>query len=128
MRHRLLASIGALAVAVAAIKLTSAPVAGQSPPAASAKAETLRTPWGEPDLQGIWHENFDTPLQRDAKYGNREFKTDEEVKAEDARKAASLTRDRRKETGTEQDVAGAYNAVFQTIRYTGRRTSLIVDP
>jgi hypothetical protein len=50
------------------------------------------------------------------------------VAAADARKAASLTRDRRKEVGTERDVAGAYNAVFQTVRYTSNRTSLIVDP
>src|SRR5205809_5092320 len=30
--------------------------------------------------------------------------------------------------GTEQDVAGAYNAVFESHKRTGRRTSLIVDP
>jgi hypothetical protein len=32
------------------------------------------------------------------------------------------------ERGSERDVAGAYNAVFQSIRPTGKRTSLIVDP
>ena len=30
--------------------------------------------------------------------------------------------------GTERDVAGAYNASFQSVKPTGRRTSLVVDP
>ena len=41
-------------------------------PAASAN---LKTPWGEPDLQGIWTDEFDTPLQRPAKYATQEFFT-----------------------------------------------------
>jgi len=32
------------------------------------------------------------------------------------------------ERGTELDVAGAYNSVFMSMKRTGRRTSLIVDP
>jgi hypothetical protein len=27
--------------------------------------------WGEPDLQGIWTDEFDTPFQRPAKYANQ---------------------------------------------------------
>ena len=39
-----------------------------------------RTPWGDPDLQGIWtNENTGTPLQRPARFGDREFLTDEEI-------------------------------------------------
>ena len=34
----------------------------------------------------------------------------------------------RQEKGTERDVAGAYNSVFMSVKPTGRRTSLIVDP
>src|SRR5205807_9440667 len=38
-------------------------------------------------------------------------------------------RDRNAEgKGTEQDVAGAYNSVFESHKHTGRRTSLVVDP
>ena len=29
-------------------------------------APALKTPWGEPDLQGIWTDETDTPLQRPA--------------------------------------------------------------
>jgi hypothetical protein len=40
-----------------------------------AKADEVVAPWGEPDLQGIWTAEFDTPLQRSAKYANQEFFT-----------------------------------------------------
>jgi phage terminase Nu1 subunit (DNA packaging protein) len=32
----------------------------------------LKTPWGEPDLQGIWTVENETPLQRPAKYADQE--------------------------------------------------------
>jgi hypothetical protein len=41
-------------------------------------SNALDTPWGEPDLQGIWTSDSEIPLQRPAKYANREFFTDEE--------------------------------------------------
>jgi len=41
-----------------------------------ASGTALKTPWGESDhLQGIWTAEFDTPLQRSAKYANQEFFT-----------------------------------------------------
>jgi hypothetical protein len=87
-----------------------------------------RTAWGEPDLQGIWTNEFDTPLQRASRYGTREFFTEEERAELDKERVALLGRDRRVERGTELDVAGAYNSVFMSMKRTGRRTSLIVDP
>src|SRR5258705_11746194 len=36
----------------------------------------LQTAWGEPDLQGIWTDEFDTPLQRSPRYANQEFLTE----------------------------------------------------
>ena len=53
MRHRLLVSLSLLAIAVF---LASLPVSGQS--------SLPSTPWGDPDLQGIWANNNATPLQR----------------------------------------------------------------
>jgi hypothetical protein len=40
-----------------------------------AQNSTVKTPWGEPDLQGIWTDETDTSLQRPAKYANQEFFT-----------------------------------------------------
>jgi hypothetical protein len=95
---------------------------------APAAPAALMTPWGEPDLQGIWTVEFDTPLQRPARYGNQEFFTQAQREELDRQRAALLGRDRRVERGTELDVAGAYNSVFMSKKRTGPRTSLVVDP
>jgi hypothetical protein len=136
MKRRFLELLGVTAVlmgAVVLLKIEPVPVAGQSSkPAATAAAgavagPAIRTPWGEPDLQGIWNDIYQTPLQRSTRYAGKEFFTDEERAALDKQRAEIDLRPRQ-QAGTERDVAGAYNAVFMSVRPTGRRTSLIVDP
>ena len=97
-------------------------------PLAGASAQSLKTPWGEPNLQGIWTDEGDTPLQRAPRFANQEFFTDAQRAQLDTERSALLRRDRRVERGTELDVAGAYNALFMTQKRTGARTSLITDP
>jgi hypothetical protein len=121
MRDRFSLSITTLAMATAV-------VGAMSVTQLSAQAPALKTPWGEPDLQGIWTDETDTPLQRSPKFANQEFYTDAQRAELDNARAALLRRDRRVERGTELDVAGAYNAVFTSQKRTGARTSLIVDP
>jgi len=125
----------AVSAALAAVTLWLTPVAGQGQAAATtAKAGTakavpaLKTAWGEPDLQGIWTDEYQTPMQRPAKYAGREFFTDAEVAELERQRAALPGNEARSVRGTEEDLAGAYNAVFQFRKHTGRRTSLIVDP
>jgi hypothetical protein len=87
-----------------------------------------KTPWGEPDLQGIWTDETDTPLQRPAKYANQEFFTEAQRAELDLQRAALPGKDKRAERGTELDVSGSYNEVFMSRKRTGARTSRIVDP
>src|SRR5512145_2489453 len=55
---------------------------GQAPaPASSWKAPV--TPWGDPDLQGIWDTRTFTPLERPEVFGTREFMTEEEAAKRD---------------------------------------------
>jgi hypothetical protein len=125
MRNRPLTSIGVAAVIVSALVLfrpTQVTVAQQ------ASESALKTPWGEPDLQGIWTDESDTPLQRSPKYAKQEFFTEAQRAELDKERAALLGRDKRVERGTELDVAGAYNSVFMMLKHTGTRTSMIVDP
>jgi hypothetical protein len=79
MRGRFLGSMttGAVVAAVGAVISVCITTACAQAPEASAiaAASTPKTPWGEPDLQGIWTDEFDTPLQRSAKYENQEFFT-----------------------------------------------------
>ena len=133
MKRRVLQFLGVCAVTLTVIlllkfaagDLSSRPVAGAD--VAATKSSGLKTPWGEPDLQGIWTDEYQTPLQRPAKFAGKESFTDEERAALDAKRAGIELRPRA-ERGSEQDVAGAYNQVFMSIKRTGRRTSLIVDP
>src|SRR5437762_1066872 len=37
-----------------------------------------KTPWGDPDIQGIWPGNVGVPMQRPANLGERTTLTDEE--------------------------------------------------
>jgi hypothetical protein len=99
-----------------------------APARSASTAQGLKTGWRDPDLQGIWTDDYQTPLQRSAKYANKAEFTDEERAELDRQRASILRRNQRVEIGTERDVAGAYNAVFQSIKHTGKRTSLIVDP
>lgn len=128
MKRRFVESLAVAAALVAVgsvLRVAPVTVSGQS----SAKgAASLKTPWGEPDLQGIWTDEYQIPLQRPAQYANKPEFTQAEVDALDKERAALLRRDQRVERGSERDVAGAYNAVFQSVKRTGRRTSLIVDP
>jgi hypothetical protein len=120
---------GVIVCAVVLISITR--TSGQTPASSatgSAPSAALKTPWGEPDLQGIWTDESDTPLQRSSKYANQEFFTEAQRAELDKERASLLGRDRRVERGTELDVAGAYNAQFMSVKHTGARTSLIVDP
>lgn len=130
-----LAFVASVAVVVGLLQLSPVQVSGQGQAkAAAAKAgQAPKTPWGEPDLQGIWSRDSDTPLQRPTKYANKEFFTEQEREAIDRQVAGIIgreaTAERRGPKGTEQDVGGAYNsAIFTSHLRTGRRTSLIVDP
>ena len=120
-----------ISAAIAAVILGSVvgavtPALAQAP--AASAAATLKTPWGEPDLQGIWTDETDTPLQRAPRFGNKEFFTDTERADIDRQRSNMLGRERRAERGTLADVAGAYNDVFTPKKRTGLRTSRIVDP
>jgi hypothetical protein len=84
---------------------------GQHPVAGVA----LETPWGEPDLEGIWTDEFDTPFQRPAKYAGKEFFTEAQRAELDKKRAALLPR-----LGSP--------GILLSIKHTGPRTSRVFDP
>jgi len=115
----------------AAISVSSTRISAQAPAvsvAMPARAQAPKTPWGEPDLQGIWTVETDTPFQRSSKYASQEFFTEAQREELDNERSTLRGRDNRGERGSERDVSGAYNTVFGAMKHTGKRTSLIVDP
>ena len=143
MRIRYLAITGVLAIVIAVVSFAPAVVAGQAPRATTAtpaanSATSLRTPWGEPDLQGIWSNPVVTPLERPAEFGTREFLTAEEftklqqqlLERNKAPGRDSRTVAGQPAKGTEKDVARAYNEHWFGDKPTkiGPRTSQVIDP
>jgi len=118
MRDRFLSSTITVAIAAVAvgavISVSITRMSAQAPAAsvAAPSAPALKTPWGEPDLQGIWTEETDTPLQRPTKYAGQEFFTPAQRAELDLQRAALAGKDNRAERGTELDVGGSYNQLF----------------
>src|SRR5947207_8672356 len=93
MRARLVASMGAWTVVLwapglvaaqtssATVAKTAAAKPAPAKPASAKNWTQSRTPDGQPDLQGYWTSLSFTPMERPAKYGMREFLTDEETAA-----------------------------------------------
>src|SRR5215470_16142608 len=148
--HRWLSSV--VVAAFAAVAISSAlviaqttatgakPAAGAKPQAtpaktaAPAKAATKaftapKTPWGDPDLQGVWNDATSTPLQRPN--GKGETVGEGDASQFEEQLASDLNRDRR-DGGPEIDVNRAYNEHWMDARRlkitADHRTSLVVDP
>src|SRR5262245_59472261 len=125
MRDRFFNSVATVAIATAAIGTVVAVLGTQTSAQGPA---ALKTPWGEPDLQGIWTVEYDTPFQRSPRFANQEFFTEEQRAEFDRVRSQLRGRDERGARGSEADVAGAYNDAFGAMKRTGRRTSAIIDP
>ena len=74
-----------------------------------------RTPWGAPDLQGVWDNRTITPLERPRQFAGQETLTADEATAYEARTAVQRVDDR-------------YYWDRGTTTVADRRTALISDP
>src|SRR5881296_50623 len=139
MKYRMWISMVVLAAGIAAFSLSAAgqtakPATQTKPapkPAPAAKAWTApKTPWGDPDLQGVWNDATSTPLQR-PNGKDKDVLSDDEAAEFAQQLEYQLSRDRR-DGGPEVDVNRAYNEHWMDARRLkiteDRRTSLIVDP
>jgi hypothetical protein len=91
------------------------------------KFTTPRTPWGDPDLMGVWDYKTITPLERPQTMAGRALLTDEEVTKLEAAAARNLD-----QPPDENTPVGTVHAPYMTDRgrkvLDDRRTSLIIDP
>src|SRR5437867_1621153 len=141
MSHRFFISAGTLAIRIAFLSAAFVPVTGQAqtsgaatwtPPKATYSPP--RTPWGDPDLQGVWDYQSRIPMQRPAQFKDKPTLTEAEL----AQLAKTPPNQDSCGVGTRQDVActpeqladiGAYNEFWNNRNFLAdNRTSLIVDP
>src|SRR6516162_4279979 len=106
-------------ITVALVALVGATLAAQPLPSRT-RWSVPRTPWGAPDLQGIWTSDDarSVPMQRPPQFGERRLLTDEEF-AERKRRDDETRGDTRKGAGTFVGEVGSR---------TVRQTSLVIDP
>jgi hypothetical protein len=126
MSRRFRASFGALA-AVLGVTAASVILAGQGP--AAAKGTPGKTPWGHPDLQGIWTSNTmaGVPLERAKEYGTRATLTDEELAKRRARASQASQDNKTERTGQVGNEQGPTHW-YEWFGRESRATSLIIDP
>ena len=103
-------TVGAVAL-IAFVGLGAAIVSSQSPSpravASAGKPYTVpRTPWGDPDLQGMWPGNVSAPLQRPAEFGERGTLTDAEFAQREAQARAQAKADSQQFVPTSPSTAG----------------------
>ena len=133
MSHRVLVFTSVLGVVATMLMLGVAPAAAQT--------AVPRTPWGQPDLQGIWDFRTITPMQRPEELSDRAFLTEEEAvgfeqEAVDRNLALAVRDAERTEAAEQVDSRsdgspGFYNNFWLdrgTSTVSTRRTSLIIDP
>ena len=126
-------SLFGFVVLTAAVSLFALPARAQSVqyPDADPNYVRPRTPWGDPDIQGVFTSDASrgVGMERDAEFGDRLFLTQEEYQERAAaadQRAASLDEefedeDRRVGTGPPSN----FNELFEEVSW---QTSLVIDP
>jgi hypothetical protein len=113
-----------LAILVAGVSLAATLVA-QAP-----ARHSPRTPWGDPDLQGLWTNATITPFERPSNLSGKPVLTEQEAAEYEKQTIEARDADNRA-GGRDADLGRAYNQFWyeRGTRVVGtRRTSLIVDP
>ncbi|MEO6151782.1 MAG: hypothetical protein ABIT09_11605 [Croceibacterium sp.] len=118
--------LAACALAVPAVAQQTTPTDLTKLVAVPTTYKAKKTAWGEPDFRGGWpidHLNGRTPLQRDPKYGERAYLTDEEFAARD-KEVKVLAQ--RYQTEDKQGTMGIGH--WAEVANANRRTSWITAP
>ena len=113
---------------IVVLSLAASPAAGQS---ATNARPSLRTPWGDPDLQGLWTNATITPFERPRELADKQTLSAEEAAAFEKQTLQARDADRREGAGADADLALAYNQFWYdrgTKVVSTRRTSLVTDP
>jgi hypothetical protein len=119
-RALVLSSVTLVTLCGSALVAQRTPAGGVSKEAAQA---VPKTPWGHPDLQGVWDQTTGTPLERPAAYKGRKLLTDAEAAERERVRFAGFDQEGRA-GGT-----GDYGSVWrEQSKNALNRTALIIDP
>jgi hypothetical protein len=108
--------------AIALVVLLALPAAAQAP------WKHPKTPWGDPDIQGIWPGNVGVPMQRAVNLGDRTTLTDEEFAQREAQARRQAETDSQPFASTDTRPGIGPPSYWTERGKPTRQTSLIVDP
>src|SRR5215510_2331452 len=115
MRHRLAGIVIALSIVI--------------PTFAQSHYTPPRTPWGDPDLQGLWPGNMGVPMQRPADFGERTQLTGTEFARRQTQAAAQAKSDAELFVRPSDGAGGIGGPSHWVERGTPtRQASLVIDP
>ena len=127
MSYRFLASLVGPSTVIVVMSLTPVAAAGKAQPAPADPSTPSRTPWGDPDLQGIWTNANLTPFERSEEFTGKQVLTEEEAAEFEERTNQRNSVDRPPPPGN----PGTYNQFWWdrgTKVVPTRQTSLVVNP
>jgi hypothetical protein len=120
MGRRFSASRLGVAAVIVLVGLAPALAAGQ---ATKGSTTGPRTPWGHPDLQGVWTNTTTTPFERPKELAGKQVLTADEQRELDRQTAARVSLD-----NVPRSNVGAYNEFWVERGKLSNQTSLVVDP
>jgi hypothetical protein len=120
--------VPALCAALLLAGLVPVPSVAQERPAAGAPWSPPHTPWGAPDLQGIWDYRTLTPLERPDQFDGREFLSNEEISSLEQQRLDRADGRPPGDPRTAPSVHAPYWLDYGTKVVASGRSSLIVDP
>ena len=128
MRNRWLAVIGVVVIALSVQAFDS--VRAQSGATDASRYSPPRTPWGHPDLQGIWTTDAEigVPLERPVDLGTKATLTDAEFEARAIALKKKYEDDKANRRTREGDPEAGPEHWYEGGKHVSRRTSLIIDP
>ena len=119
-RARVAAGISGVAITL----LCAPPVYGQPD---EPRRTAARTPWGDPDIQGIWTNTSSTPFERPEEFGERARLTDEEFAEAQANAIQAATEVQSASFDNAGSTAGP-DHWYEHHGKTSNRTSFVVVP
>ena len=136
MRRRMLIPTGILLAAVGVTGWFSGSAAAGQAPAAKPPFKVpvstytpAKTPWGDPDIQGVWDNHSTVPLERPARVGDKKTYTDEELRNMRGFRAGSAGRTNTATSVDQLDRVRAYDDFWgQAEGVKDNRTAQIEDP
>ena len=130
MANRHLSPLGVAVILAAITLLIPAHVAAQPGSGSRDNNTTPRTPWGDPDLQGVWTTDWErsVPFERPTEFGEQEELTPEEIASRAEREEIALADEKDTRRARPGSPGAGPEHWYEFGKETSPRTSLVVDP